>query len=76
MRGAAYYNLQLFRDGHKVLSAWPEKTRFRLKRSWAYAGHGHKLAKGTYQWYVWPGYGARSDRRFGRLIGHNALRLR
>jgi hypothetical protein len=76
VRGAAYYNLQLFRDGHKVLSAWPEKTRFRLKRTWAYAGHGHRLAKGTYHWYVWPGYGARSDRRFGRLIGHNALRLR
>ena len=76
VRGAAYYNLQLFRDGHKVLSAWPDKTRFRLKRSWAYAGHGHRLAKGTYEWYVWPGYGARSDRRFGRLIGHNALRLR
>ena len=76
VRRAGYYNVQLFRDGEKILSAWPGKTRFRLKRTWVYAGRSHRLSKGTYQWYVWPGYGARSDRRFGRLIGHNALRLR
>jgi hypothetical protein len=76
VRRAGYYNLQLFRDGRKILSAWPERTRFRLKRTWVYAGRRHRLSKGTYQWYVWPGYGARSDRRFGRLIGHHALRLR
>ena len=76
VRQAGYYNLQLFRDGRKILSAWPEKTRFRLKRKWVYAGRHHRLSKGTYEWYVWPGYGARSDRRFGRLIGHRALRLR
>jgi hypothetical protein len=76
VRNAGYYNLQLFRDGRKILSAWPERTRYRLKRSWVYAGRRHRLSKGTYQWYVWPGYGERSDRRFGRLIGHNALRLR
>ena len=76
VRQAGYYNLQIFRDGRKILSAWPEKTRFRLKRKWVYAGRRHRLSKGTYEWYVWPGYGARSDRRFGRLIGHRALRLR
>ena len=76
VRQAGYYNLQMFRDGRKILSAWPEKTRFRLKRKWVYAGRHHRLSKGTYEWYVWPGYGARSDRRFGRLIGHRALRLR
>jgi hypothetical protein len=76
VRLAGYYNVQVFRDGRKILSAWPAKTRFRLKRTWVYAGRSHRLSKGTYQWYVWPGYGARADRRFGRLIGHNALRLR
>ena len=76
VRQAGYYNLQVFRGGRKILSAWPEKTRFRLKRKWVYAGSRHRLSKGTYEWYVWPGYGARSDRRFGRLIGHRALRLR
>ena len=76
VRRAGYYNLQLFRDGRKILSAWPEGTRFRLKRRWDYAGRRHRLSKGTYQWYVWPGYGTRSEHRFGRLIGHRALRLR
>ncbi|HEX6010825.1 MAG TPA: hypothetical protein VFY87_03275 [Geminicoccaceae bacterium] len=76
VRRASYYNVQLFRDGRKILSAWPGRTRFRLKREWSYAGRRHRLARGTYQWYVWPGYGARSDRRFGRLIGQHALRLR
>jgi hypothetical protein len=76
VRRAGYYNLQLFRGGRKILSAWPVKTRFRLKREWVYAGRRHRLSKGTYEWYVWPGYGARSERRFGRLIGHRALRLR
>jgi hypothetical protein len=76
VRRAGYYNVQLFRDGEKILSAWPAKTRFRLKRTWVYAGRSHRLSKGTYHWYVWPGYGSRADRRFGRLIGHNALRLR
>jgi hypothetical protein len=76
VRRAGYYNVQVFRGGHKIVSAWPEKTRFRLKRKWVYDGRSHRLSKGTYQWYVWPGYGARSDRRFGRVIGHHALRLR
>jgi hypothetical protein len=76
VRRAGYYNLQLFRGGRKILSVWPERTRYRLKRSWVYAGRHHRLSRGTYEWYVWPGYGARSDRHFGRLIGHRALRLR
>jgi hypothetical protein len=76
VRRAGYYNLQLFREGRKILSAWPDRTQYRLKREWSYAGRRHRLSKGIYQWYVWPGYGARSDRRFGRMIGHHALRLR
>ena len=75
VRHANYYNLQIHRDGHKVLSAWPGRTRYRLKRSWTYGGQRRHLSKGTYTWRVWPGYGARSDRRFGRLIGHRKLRI-
>jgi hypothetical protein len=76
VRHAAYYNLQIFRDGRKVLSAWPDRPRYRLKSRWMYAGAKHRLAKGTYSWYVWPGYGARSERRFGQRIGHRTLRIR
>jgi hypothetical protein len=27
-----------------------------------------RLTPGRYHWYVWPGFGKRSDRRYGRLL--------
>jgi hypothetical protein len=27
------------------------------------------MVKGTYTWYIWPGYGAREDVKYGRLMG-------
>lgn len=75
VRRAGYYNLQIFRGGRKVLSAWPEGPRYRLKQAWTYGGIRHRLSKGTYRWYVWPGYGNRSKRNFGRLIGSRTLRI-
>jgi hypothetical protein len=75
VRRAGYYNVQVFRGGRKVLSAWPVKPRYRLQRSWTYGGRHHRLSRGIYRWYVWPGYGDPSDRRFGRLIGARVLRI-
>jgi hypothetical protein len=75
VRGAGYYNLQIYRNGRKILSAWPGVPRYRLKRSWMYGGQRRRLSKGVYTWYVWPGFGTRSDRRFGRSIGHRILRI-
>ena len=63
-----YYNLQLFRNGRKILSAWPTVAHYTLKPSWRYHGHTYKLAAGRYRWYVWPGYGPRSAHRYGRLV--------
>ena len=74
--GASYYNVQLFRNGHKVLTAWPVTAHFRLPRSWMFAGHHEKLAPGTYRWYVWPGHGARAAARYGRLLGGSTFRVR
>jgi hypothetical protein len=67
--GATYYNVQLFRNGRKVLSAWPNRPTLKLQRSWTYAGHTHALTPGRYRWYVWPGLGSRSANRYGKLIG-------
>lgn len=67
--GATYYNVQLFRNGKKVLSAWPSGHSLRLRRSWTYAGHRYSLRPGRYRWYVWPGHGPRSANRYGKLIG-------
>jgi hypothetical protein len=63
-----YYNLQLFRNGRKILSAWPTVASYTLKPSWRFHGRIYKLAAGRYRWYVWPGYGPRSAHRYGRLL--------
>lgn len=72
---AAYYNVQLFHGG-KVLSAWPRSARLRLHQSWRYAGRRHRLSKGRYRWYVWPGYGRLSKDRYGKLIGSGTFVVR
>jgi hypothetical protein len=73
---AKYYNVQLFRGGRKILSAWPSHARFRLPRAWRFHGRRHRLIPGTYRWYVWPGYGPRATRHYGKLRGHGELRVR
>jgi hypothetical protein len=75
VRGAAYYNVQLFRGGRQVLSAWPDGASLQLARSWRYGGRRQQLARGQYQWYVWAGYGPRSERRYGRLLGRRSFRI-
>jgi hypothetical protein len=67
--GARYYNVQLFRGTHKVLSTWPVHTRLRLHGRWRYAGVNRRLVPGVYRWFVWPGFGRRSEQRYGSLIG-------
>jgi hypothetical protein len=68
-RHADYYNVQLYRGGTKVLSIWPKDASVRLKRTWRFAGHRHRLKPGVYRWYVWPGFGPRTNNNYGRLIG-------
>jgi hypothetical protein len=69
VRGARYFNVQLFRDGRKVFSGWPTKTRVRLPRRWNYRGRRQHLRPGEYQLHVWPGRGARSKGDYGTRIG-------
>jgi hypothetical protein len=64
-RRATYYNVQIIR-GRRVLSAWPERPSFRLRRTWLYKGRRHRLRPGVYRWYVWPGFGRISDARYAR----------
>jgi hypothetical protein len=44
--GSAYYNLQLFRNGKRVLVVWPSRPSYQIP-----AG---ALTPGNYVWYVWP----------------------
>jgi hypothetical protein len=72
VRQARRYNVQLWRDGRKLLSRWPAASRFQLRWTWRYAGNEHRLRRGErYTWYVWPllpgGY--------GELLGRSAFTL-
>jgi fibronectin type 3 domain-containing protein len=73
---ADYYNVQLFQGSTKILSAWPKRSSFALHRSWRYAGTRHTLKPGVYTWYVWPGYGAVADVKYGGLLGSSSFVVR
>jgi hypothetical protein len=72
---ARYYNVQVFRGSRKVLSAWPTRPGLHLHRAWSFNGHRYKLRRGSYRWYVWPGFGSRSAHRYGALIGRSSFRF-
>jgi hypothetical protein len=72
VKRASYYNLQLIR-GRKVLSAWPARPGFQLRRTWIYRGRRYKLRPGVYRWYVWPGIGRISAGRFGPRLGSSTF---
>ncbi|HEX5622198.1 MAG TPA: hypothetical protein VFX51_27475 [Solirubrobacteraceae bacterium] len=69
VRDADYYNVQLRRDGRKVLSRWPSRPRLQLTGTWHFGGQVRHLSAGTYSWDVWPGFGPRLDARYGKRIG-------
>lgn len=91
MQGADYYNLQLYRVPNllnrsvgptrasadvKILSAWPKKTSFVLKRTWRFSGAHYRLRPGVYRWYVWPGFGPRAEVDYGPLMGSSTFVIR
>lgn len=72
---ASYYNVQVYRGSVKVLSSWPTGTRLQMKARWRYLGRQRRLTAGTYRWYVWPGFGKASARRYGRSLGGSTFRV-
>ena len=63
VRGALFYNVQLYRNDRKVLTRWPRDARFRVKSKWTHRGRTHRLRPARYRWYVWPAY----ENGYGRL---------
>jgi hypothetical protein len=61
--GADLYNVQLWRDGRKILSRFPVRSRLQLDSRWTYRGRDFRLSPALYRWYVWPWFG----RRYGRV---------
>jgi hypothetical protein len=73
---ASYYNVQVFRGSHKVLSAWPSKARLRMRSRWSYQGRSFRLRRGGYRWWVWPAFGPRSKGAYGQLLGTGTFVVR
>jgi len=67
VRGAKYYNVQLFRGSKRIYAAWPRRAGLGLPTTWKWAGHRYRLSKGRYRWYVWAGVGPRSFARYKTL---------
>jgi hypothetical protein len=72
---AQYYNAQLLLNGKKVLSVWPVRPAYALKKSWKFEGRKYTLKPGVYTWFVWPGYGPRSDVNYGNLMGSRTFQI-
>ena len=70
---ARFFNVQVYRRGHKVLSVWPTRARFRLHRSWTFSGRTYRLKPGSYTWLVWPAFGSQATPRYGKLLGQSTF---
>ena len=75
VKRATYYNAQLLFRNRKVLTRWPRSAHLQLHARWHSQGRRHHLARGTYCWYVWPGYGPRRLRNYGELLGRSCFTI-
>lgn len=64
VRGASYYNVQLYRGSKRVFASWPTTNQLGLPAKWKWAGKWRHLTQGRYRWYVWAGLGRRSFARY------------
>jgi hypothetical protein len=64
VRGASYYNVQLFRGKKRIYAAWPTMHQVGLQATWKWSGHRFRLTPGRYRWYVWAGFGPRKLARY------------
>jgi hypothetical protein len=70
--GAAYYHVQLFRNGKRILAAWPHRVELALRSRWTWAGHRYRLAPAQYAWFAWAGFGPRRAAHY-KLLGHSTF---
>ncbi|MFL5756375.1 MAG: HYR domain-containing protein [Chloroflexota bacterium] len=70
---ASFFNVQLYRGKTKVLSTWPTKSTYVLKKTWKYDKRRYRMSRGAYRWYVWPAFGSRSRPEYGGLLGTSAF---
>jgi hypothetical protein len=69
VKGASFYNVQLWRGRTKLLTTWVGSPKLALKQRWTYGGASRRLVDGRYKAYVWPALGTRANPRYGKLVG-------
>jgi hypothetical protein len=72
--GALFYNLQVYRNGHKILSVWPRRARFKMSKRWKFSRRAYRLRRATYTWIVWPAFGVQAKPRYGKALGQRSFR--
>ena len=75
VRRATYYNVQVWRRGHKVLSLWPWRSSLQMRGTWRYRGRTYTLSAAGYTVLVWPGFGSKAAARYGPLLGSTSFRV-
>jgi hypothetical protein len=75
VKRADYYNAQLHFRNRKVLTRWPKTNRLQLHKRWRSLGSRHRLHRGLYCWYVWPGYGPRRLQKYGKVLDRSCFRI-
>jgi hypothetical protein len=70
---ATYYNVVLWRDGKRSVDLWPTSPRVVLPATPVNRGPQARLSPGRYLWFAYPGFGAKSSRRYGALAGSGVL---
>ena len=76
VRNATYYNVQVWRNGHKVLSRWPLRSSTRMRSRWTFIGRTLSFTSGHYVVYAWPGFGSKASANYGPLLGWTSFEVR
>ena len=78
MKGATFYNVQLYRNGRKLLSTWPGAGQAQARGGRGRtAASRYRLEPGLYKWYVWGARGTRArNPSYGKVLGSSTFRIR
>jgi hypothetical protein len=71
--GAAFYQVEFFRAGHRIFAGKTLQPRLTLSASWSYRGRRFRLEPGEYQWDVWPIYNSAKDSGRGKPVVQSRL---
>jgi hypothetical protein len=75
VKGTAFYNIQIWRSGKKVLSKWPSGAGFRMPAKWSFTKRTYTLQPGYYRWYVWAFVGSRRHGHY-KYVGTSSFRFK